>query len=141
MAVVAIVAGSCAATPNPTGPAGESPSSEPSAPQAESVGQHSVHRFSHNWGNGSGCTPTGEVLSLEGTIVIRPFGKGTDGALLKTKADEWVVSYRAEGTLLELRDKRVRARGRACEKQEEAVSARHFELLTLTEMRTPPPSR
>jgi hypothetical protein len=81
------------------------------------------------------------VVSLEGTIVVRPFGKGTDGALLKTNADEWVVSYRAEGTLLEMRDKRVLARGRACEKQGEAVHGKHFDLLTLTEVHTPTPRR
>ncbi len=53
----------------------------------------------------------GEPLTLSGTIVVRPFGKGTDGAVLKTDGGEWVISYRADGVVLALRDKRVAARG------------------------------
>ncbi len=75
----------------------------------------------------------GEPLTLSGTIVVRPFGKGTDGAVLKTDGGEWVISYRADGVVLALRDKRVVARGRACDKQGEAISGEHLDLLTLTE--------
>jgi hypothetical protein len=131
--VLAAFIDSCAGAPRPTQEASEAPSSGTSDPQSESADQHPVHHFSDNWGNGPGCTPKGEVLSLEGTIVIRPFGKGTDGALLKTDKDEWVISYRAEGTLLEMRDKTVLASGRACDKQGEAVAGKHFDLMTLTE--------
>lgn len=139
MAVVASVAGSCAATNHPMGTVREVPSPGPSDPEANVVGQPPTHRLSDNWGKGLGCTPKGAVLALEGTIVIRPFGKGADGALLTTDVDEWVVSYRAEGILLEMRDKKVLARGRACDKQGEAVSGKHFDLSTLTEVPTTTP--
>jgi len=92
-----------------------------------------VYHFDSNWGSGLGCSVKGDDLVLTGTIVVQPFGKGSDGALLKTDDDEWVLSYRAEGALLELRDKRVVAHGHACDKQGEAVGGKHFDLKTLTE--------
>lgn len=101
------------------------------------VDRETPHDFSDNWGNGPGCTPKGEELSLEGTIVVRPFGKGADGALLKTNTDEWVVSYHAEGALLALRGKPTLARGRACEKQGAAVSGKHFDLTRLEPRSSP----
>lgn len=103
-----------------------------------------VHSFSNNWGAGAGdddslarligCTPTGPELSLRGTIVVSPFGKGTNGAQLKTDTEQWVVSYRATGALLELEGKQVVARGRASDKGGESIGGRHFDLSTLEEL-------
>ena len=92
-----------------------------------------VHQFSNNWGNSLGCAPKGLELTVEGTIEVRPFGKGTDGARLKTNEGQWVVSYRAEGALLALDGKRVVATGRACDKDGESIAGKHFDLKTLTE--------
>jgi hypothetical protein len=90
------------------------------------------HGFSDNWGNGPGCTPRGELLTLSGTIVVRPFGKGTDGALLATSDGEWIISYRATGVLLEARGERVVARGRACDKQGASIGGAHLDLESIT---------
>jgi hypothetical protein len=69
---------------------------------------------------------------LQGTIVLRPFRKGMQGALLRVSADEhWILAYRAEGVLLELDGKRVEVTGRACEKQLQAMAGKHFDLATL----------
>lgn len=96
-----------------------------------------VYRFSaeDNWGSGLGCEPRGERLTLEGRLRVKPFGKGTDGAILKTgpgREEFWVLSYRAEGPLLELDGERVVATGQACDKQGEAIYGEHFNLETLT---------
>jgi hypothetical protein len=88
--------------------------------------------FADNWGSGPGCTPRGEVLTLSGTIAVRPFGKGSDGALLVTSAGEWILSYRAEGALLDLRGARVVARGRACDKQGASLGGAHLDLESVT---------
>lgn len=94
-----------------------------------------VHHFRDNWGTGLGCEPRGEVLAIHGTIRIEPFRKGTDGAVLEADDGErWVLSYRAEDVLLSLDGARVEARGRACDKQGEAISGEHFDLQTLTEL-------
>lgn len=92
-----------------------------------------VHRFHNNWGNGAGCEPFGAELTVRGVIEVRPFGKGSDGVLIKTATDAWVVSYRADNTLLKLQDREVEARGRACRKNGEAVGGKHFDLVSITE--------
>src|SRR5262245_52409833 len=112
----AVLVGACGASARPQG----------------TESNESPRRFSDNWGDGPGCTPKGEELALEGTILVRPFGKGADGAVLKTNTDEWVVSYRPTGALLEMRGKRVVARGRACDKEGQSVVGKHFDLRTLT---------
>jgi hypothetical protein len=93
-----------------------------------------VHHFTDNWGSGLGCHPRGGAMALEGVVVVQPFGKGTDGAVLDTGTEQWVLSYRAEGALLDLDGVRVVARGRACDKQGEAVAGKHFDLESLTEI-------
>jgi len=110
-----------------------SPPTQQAPEMATPATQPKVYKLSNNWGNGLGCTPEGEELTVTGTLVVRPFGKGTDGAVVKTDSEEWVVSYRATGALLELAGKRVVARGRQCSKQGESVAGRHLDLATLTE--------
>jgi hypothetical protein len=78
------------------------------------------------------CAPHGPELALEGTIVVRPFHKGTDGAILRTDTDEWIVSYRAEGDLLALDGQRVTARGHECAKGGQAMSGKHLDLDAVT---------
>jgi hypothetical protein len=97
-----------------------------------------VHRFSDNWILGGDskrtvtCIPQGEVLTLRGTIVLRPFRKEMVGAMLRVSADdEWILAYRAEGVLLDLDGKSVEVTGRACEKQLQAMAGKHFDLATL----------
>jgi hypothetical protein len=95
-----------------------------------------VYRFTpaDNWGSGLGCELRGERLTLRGRLRVKPFGKGTDGAILKTgpgREEFWVLSYRAEGPLLELDGERVVATGQACDKQGEAIYGEHFNLETL----------
>ena len=91
-----------------------------------------VSAFSENWGD-SPCLPRGPALTMRGRIQVKPFGKGTDGAVLMADdGTSWVVSYRAEGALLNLNGKRVEARGRACDKQFEAVAGPHFDLASVT---------
>jgi hypothetical protein len=121
-AIVTLAGSSCGSAAAPQQPTPR-PSLSPS---------HVEHRFSDNWGSGLGCTPRGEVLTLAGTIVVRPFGKGTDGAVLATSAGEWVISYRAEGALLELRGESVVARGRACDKQGASITGAHLDLESVT---------
>jgi hypothetical protein len=92
-----------------------------------------THRFRDNYGE-PGCEPKGEALTLRGRIRVEPFGKGTDGALLDEDGGEaWVLSYRAEGVLLQLDGAQVEVRGHACDKQGEALSGKHFDLETLVE--------
>jgi hypothetical protein len=97
-----------------------------------------VHRFSDNWIMGGDpkrtvtCTPFGEKLTLRGTILVRPFRKEMQGAILHvSEQEEWILAYRAEGVLLELDGKQVEITGRACEKQLQAMSGKHFDLATL----------
>ena len=78
------------------------------------------------------CVPRGPELTLEGTIVVQPFGKGTNGAILQTGTDEWVLAYRAEGELLALDGQRVTAHGRECAKGGQAVYGKHFDYTALT---------
>ncbi|MFO7566335.1 MAG: hypothetical protein R6X02_27070 [Enhygromyxa sp.] len=78
------------------------------------------------------CVPYGKELTLRGRIVVRPFGKGTDGAVLQVSAQEvWILTYRAQGVLLELDGAFVEVTGRACQKQFEAIAGEHFDLATL----------
>jgi hypothetical protein len=105
------------------------------APQTTGVtptGPTTTFSPSTNWGE-VGCTPKGPTLTLSATVVVRPFGKGLDGAVLHTAGGDWIVSYRAEGKLLALRDKRVTATGRACDKEGQAIVGKHFDLATITE--------
>ena len=125
LAALVVLAGVCTLGPGCQCPVDEKPA-------AEATMQHPTLRFSHNWGNGPGCLPKGAEMTLVGTIVIRPFGKGTDGVLLKTKSDEWILSYHSAEPLSGLRGKVVRARGRACDKQGESAGRKHFDLSSLT---------
>lgn len=74
------------------------------------------------------CAPRGPELALAGTIVVRPFGKGTNGAILKTDSGEWILSYRAEGDLLDLDGHEVAARGHECTKGGQSMSGKHLDL-------------
>jgi hypothetical protein len=115
-------------------------------PPAPSEALGAVHRFTDNWGansGGYGCTPRGETLTLRGTIIVRPFGKGADGVVLRADTDrEWILSYGAEGVLLEFAGDRVEITGRACDKGGQAMFGDHFDLATLTptSQRTAPQS-
>ena len=92
-----------------------------------------VHRFQDNWGE-PGCAIEGEELTLHGRVRVEPFGKGTDGARFDDDSGEtWVLSYRAEGVLLQLDGAHVEIRGHECEKRGEAVFGRHFDLDMLIE--------
>lgn len=72
-------------------------------------------------------------MTLRGRIQVKPFGKGTDGALLVVdRGDLWVISYRAEGPILALDGREVSARGRACDKQFEAIGGPHFDVASIT---------
>lgn len=131
---MALMTGSCAE--RAPAPAPVPPTSRPAV---------RLHRFSNNWASGvkgddrlAGlvtCTPSGPELSLRGIIKVRPFGKGTDGAILKTGSGDWVLTYRAEGVLLELQEKEVLVHGRACAKEGESIGGNHFDLATLEESR------
>jgi hypothetical protein len=44
----------------------------------------------------------------------------------------WIISYRADATLISLDRKSVEARGLPCTKQGEAISDPHFDVQTLT---------
>lgn len=92
-----------------------------------------VHRFQDNWGE-PGCAVKGDVLTLHGRIRVEPFRKGTSGALFDDDAGEsWVLTYRAEGVLLQLDGAQVEIRGWACDKRGEALSGKHFDLDMLIE--------
>lgn len=91
-----------------------------------------MHRFTDNWGSGPGCAPFGETRTLRGRLVVRPFGKGSDGVMLRVHPQErWILSYRATGVLRRLDGKRVEVTGRACRKEGEALYGDHFDLETL----------
>jgi hypothetical protein len=108
------------------------PSSSPPSPAAR------VHHFSDNWLLGGDskrtvtCVPFGEVLTLRGTLLLQPFRKEMQGAMLRvSEQEEWILAYRAQGVLLELDGKQVEVTGRACEKQLQAMAGKHFDLATL----------
>jgi hypothetical protein len=102
-----------------------------------------VYRFSDNWIRGGDferdpertvtCVPFGEILTLRGRIVVRWFREGRlKGAILRVSArDQWLLAYRAEGVLLELKGKHVEVTGRACTKHGQAMAGKHFDLATL----------
>lgn len=93
-----------------------------------------THRFRDNWGE-PGCAARGEPLTLRGRVRVEPFRKGTSGALLDEDGGEsWVLTYRAEGVLLQLDGAHVEVRGRACDKIGEAISGKHFDLESLVEL-------
>lgn len=105
--------------------------------EGEASREASMYRFTpdDNWGSGLGCEVRGERLTLHGRLRVEPFGKGTDGAILRVgpgREESWILSYRAEGPLLALDGERVVATGQACDKQGEAIYGRHFNLETLT---------
>ena len=91
-----------------------------------------VYSRSDNWGNGPGCEASGPERVLRGVIRVAPFGKGTNGARIDDGTKQWVISYRADATLIALDGKSVEARGRPCAKQGEAISGPHFDVQTLT---------
>jgi hypothetical protein len=94
-----------------------------------------THTFRDNWGE-PGCAARGEPLTLRGRVRVEPFRKGTSGALLDEDGGEaWVLTYRAQGVLLQLDGAHVEVRGRACDKQGEALSGKHFDLESLVELR------
>jgi hypothetical protein len=93
-----------------------------------------THRFSDNWGE-PGCATRGDRITLRGRIRVEPFHKGTSGVLLDEDGGEaWALSYRARGVLLQLDGAHVEVRGRACDKQGQALSGKHFDLETLVEL-------
>lgn len=97
-----------------------------------------VHRFDNNWGSDPmiGCTPRGDTLTLRGTIVVRAFGKGSDGVVLQVgPSEDWILAYRAEGVLLEHDGEHVEITGRACAKGGQAIFGDHFDLATLVVLR------
>ncbi len=83
--------------------------------------------------SGIGCVATQDTTQLRGVIVVKPFGKGTDGAVLDDGEIEWAVSYDAEDdAVFESFDGvEVIARGRPCDKEGAAVELPHFELMSL----------
>jgi hypothetical protein len=82
--------------------------------------------------SGTGCVASGETTELRGTILVKPFGKGADGIVLYDGDQSWVVSYDGEDRVLRsFHEVEVLARGRPCEKEEEAVDLPHFELKSL----------
>ena len=98
------------------------------------AGAEKVHRFRDNWGE-PGCAVRGDAITLRGRISVEPFGKGTDGAMLDADDGErWVLTYRAEGVLLQLDGARVEIRGWACDKRGEAIAGQHFDLDSLVEL-------
>lgn len=93
---------------------------------------HTVHTVQPSDGIGDACTPRGPMRTLTGKLIVRPFGKGSDGAVLVARGGEqWVLSYRASGPLLELRGRRVEITGRACDKDGEAIAGPHFATTTV----------
>ncbi|MCA9713573.1 MAG: hypothetical protein H6713_07130 [Myxococcales bacterium] len=94
-----------------------------------------THHLEGGWG-GLGCVPRGEALTLRGTVLVRPFGKGTDGVFLRVAGGErWIVRYSADGVLRELAGARVIVTGRACDKQGEALAGPHLDIETITRAR------
>jgi hypothetical protein len=106
----------------------------PQAAAAPATGPHGrTHDVSGSYDGGAGCTPRGDTVELTGELVVEPFGKGTDGArLLTADGERWILAYRAQGPLREHAGKRVAVRGRACDKQGEAIAGRHFDAVTLS---------
>ena len=71
-----------------------------------------------------------------GTLVVEPFGKGTDGArLVPDEGAPWVLTYRATAAMRSVDGRRVSVRGRPCSKQGQAIAGRHFDADTLSAVR------
>jgi hypothetical protein len=92
-----------------------------------------VHDLPNAWASGAGCIPKGDELVVTGTLVVSPFGKGTDGATVEGDDGEWIITYRAEGPVLALAGRRVTVRGWACDKQGASVFGNHFDAKTIVE--------
>jgi hypothetical protein len=130
--VVALVA--CAeAAPQPAPAVAVEPTPPPPTAEAAPRPAGRVYPLPDPFAGGMGCTPSGEPTTIEGELVVQPFGKGSEGARLVASDGAWVLSYRAEGPLRELAGKHVRVRGRPCNKRGEAVSGRHFAAEALIE--------
>ena len=83
--------------------------------------------YDHDWGQS--CVARGDVVTKEGRLTVTPLGKGSDGAWLTTADDvRWLVSYNAADALRAVDGKRVRVRGRVCDKQKEAAGRYHFDI-------------
>jgi hypothetical protein len=119
-----------AATREPLANSGSASSATPAATPA-------ARALPNAWASGMGCTPKGDELAVTGALVVRPFGKGTDGAVIQADDGEWILSYRAEGALLDLAGTRVTVRGRACDKQGEATAGRHFDAASIVAAPSP----
>ncbi|WAS96544.1 hypothetical protein [Nannocystis punicea] len=132
-ALIACLAAACSANPPsaPTAPAPAAPA--PVAPidtRANAPGSRDV---SGGYDESSQCLPRGDVVELKGELVVEPFGKGADGARLVTADGErWILTYGARDVHRELAGKQVTARGRVCDKQDEAIVGPHFDATTLT---------
>jgi hypothetical protein len=80
-----------------------------------------------------GCTPRGDTRELKGMLVVEDFGKKAIGARLVTAAGErWILTYRAEGPILQAAGKQVVLRGAACDKQGQSLAGQHFDATSLT---------
>lgn len=121
-----VLGAACSDTARPPARQGPIASTKPaqSAPSA--------HSLPDNPGEGYGCEPIGPERVLRGVIHVEPFGKGVDGARLDDGAKRWVVSYRADATLIALDGKSVEALGRPCAQRDESVAGPHFDVQTLT---------
>lgn len=87
-----------------------------------------------------GCTASGPERVIRGSLHVAPFGKGTNGAYLREGETKWIVSYRAQGVLLDLDGQAVEARGRPCNKQGQAVVGPHFDLTSLRRLESTRPA-
>jgi hypothetical protein len=107
-------------------------SASPAAAPPASAAPGRSYDVSGSYDGGSECLPRGEVVELKGKLVVEPFGKGSDGArLITAEGERWILTYGARGAFLELDGQQVTARGRVCDKQEEAIRGAHFDAATL----------
>ena len=77
------------------------------------------------------CKPRATRLDLQGFVRVRSIGKGLTGVVLEADAGDWIMSYRADGPLLQLRDAHVVARGRPCDKLAGGVMGAHFRVTSI----------
>ncbi|MFW5920658.1 MAG: hypothetical protein ACOCUS_02370 [Polyangiales bacterium] len=136
--------GARSATPDtasqPTEPTQRAELTEPTGPT-----EPATYELGRYWAVGEGmegCVPRGDVVEVTGRVEVAPFGKGSDGAILRPPEGEpWILAYNADGQaggrFRELQGSAVRARGRECVQQGASVGGRHLYVTSIREADAP----
>lgn len=108
------------------------------SPRSGNASGGTPERFTRGWSGWDdphiGCIPRGAPLQLRGKLQPEPPNRGARGKtfegtrLVLENGESLVVAYGATEQHRRLAGKPVIARGRYCDKQKQALAARHFHI-------------